>query len=190
MKDLKALIHSENWAEVTGNYSSETVANQLSFEEGLVVACAILMNEERDDDLREYAVDMIKYIRKTHPNEWNKDWRNDKFLGDACDIAMRYDEMYEAYRRAYKLANPPPPSILLSLAMCYHSPGKPPVTVQEAESLVTQALQQFRSKNAVRLMCNICLAKNDKAGASYWEQVLDSDAMEDDYGQDWPNFLC
>lgn len=189
MKNLETLIHTEDWSTLTSNYSSDIVANHLSFKEGLVVACSILMNEERDDDLREYAVNMTQWIRKTHPIEWNTDWRNDKFLGDACFIAMRYDEMYEAYRRAYKLANPPPPSVLLALANCYHSPGKPPVSIQEAESLVIRALQQHRSKNAVRLIRGICEEKNDDAGANYWEQVLDSDAMEESEDQDWPDFL-
>lgn len=63
----------------------------MSFEENMRCAYQMLNDEEYDDDLYNFAVDLLQHIRKKYPQEWESDWRNDLFLGDACHFTMRCD---------------------------------------------------------------------------------------------------
>lgn len=77
---------------IANEYKPHVLAKNLSFKEGMSLAYKILFNEERDDDLRDYATQLLEAIRQNYPKEWNEDWRNDIFLGDASSMTMKYAE--------------------------------------------------------------------------------------------------
>ncbi len=113
-------------------YQPKFLAKSLFFKEGRSLVYRMLFNDERDDSLRNYAVELLEEIRQAHFKQWMADWKNDVFLGDACYMAMKYDQRYQAYKRGYEKAALPPPSLLISIAGCYLSP-EPPILLDEAE---------------------------------------------------------
>jgi hypothetical protein len=85
--------------------------------------------------------------------------------------AMKYDERYEAYKRAYEKATPPPPSLLIALAGCYLLP-KPSITLDEAENLAKKALEKEMSIEGVVLLRGIYAEKNDQVKFDYWDKIF------------------
>jgi hypothetical protein len=161
MNKISHLIESRDWYAIY-QYNPKFFAKMVSLTKGMVIAYHMLLNDERDDDLRDYAVQMLLELRLINYNEWALDWKNDFFLGDACHLTMQDDESYNAYKRASEKADPLPPSLLLSLAGCYLA-FDPRITVDEAESLVKRALEQEMSIEGVVLLRGIYAGKNDQA---------------------------
>lgn len=131
IKQISNLILNKDWHTIATLYEPKSLAMSLSFKDGRSLAYNILFNDERDGSLRDYSTELLQEIRHVYPIEWSEDWKNDIFLGDACYMTMKNAERYEAYKRAYEKAVPPPPSLLIALASCYISPGSP-ATLEEA----------------------------------------------------------
>ena len=106
------------------------ISKFLNFKEGITLAYLMLYNNEWDEKIQNYSVELLYAIRKNYPKEWDSSWKFDAFLGNACNITLRYAERYEAYKRASKKVKPIPPSLLVLLARCYISPGIPPVSLE------------------------------------------------------------
>lgn len=188
MNKISNLIIERNWHTIANQYTPKVLAESLPFKEGRALAYKMLFNEERDDSLRVYATELLQKIQQTHPIEWSLDWRNDVFLGDACYMTMKYDERYQAYKRAYEKANPPPPSLLILLAGCYLLP-KPPITLDEAESLTKKALEKEMSIEGVILLRGIYFEKKDQAKFEYWDKVSKEIEEKNIHTQNtWPDF--
>lgn len=188
MNKISSLILKNEWHTIVNQYQPKILAESLPFKEGRNLVYKMLFNEERDDSLRDYATELLQEIRQTHFGEWSSDWKNDVFLGDACYMTMKYDERYEAYKRAYEKATPPPPSLLISLAGCYLLP-KPPITLDEAENLAKKALEKELSIEGVVLLRGIYAEKKDQAKFDYWDKVLKEVEEKNIHTQDaWPDF--
>lgn len=171
MNKISSLILNKNWGELSKQYEPKILAQILSIKEGKLLAHKLLFNEERDDSLREYAVELLEEIRNMHSKEWLEDWKNDVFLGDACYMTLHYNERYQAYKRAYEKAKPIPPSLLISIASCYLSPT-PPISIDEAERFAKLALEREMSIEGVILLRGIYAEKKDKLSFDYWDKVL------------------
>lgn len=170
MDKISRLICKGDFRTIFYEYEPKMLAKYLSFKDARSLAYKMLFNNSGDDDFRDFATDLLQEIRLVYPKEWSEDWKNDVFLGDACYLTMNYDERYEAYKRAYKKAVPPPPSLLISLASCYLSPGSP-ISLEEAEKLAKEALEREISKEGVVLLRGIYAEKNDVAMFNYWDRI-------------------
>lgn len=187
MNKISSLILKNEWHIIVNQYQPKTLAESLSFKEGRDLVYKMLFNEERDDSLRDYATELLQEIRQTHFAEWSTDWKNDVFLGDACYMTMKY-ERYEAYKRAYEKATPPPSSLLISLAGCYLLP-RPPITLDEAENFAKEALEKELSIEGVVLLWGIYAEKKDQAKFDYWDKVLKEVEEKNIHTKDaWPDF--
>lgn len=189
MNKIFNLIDKKDWYAISNQFDPKSLVKNISFKKGMTLAYHMLFNDERDDDLRDYAIQLLQELRQIYPEEWSSDWKNDIFLGDACFMTMRYDERYEAYKRAYEKANPPPPSLLISLAGCYLLP-EPPITVDEAENLAKMALENEMSIEGVVLLRGIYAEKKDHAKFDYWDKILQKVEEKNIHAQEcWPNFF-
>jgi len=143
-----------------------------------------------DDELRDYAAELLDEIRFIYPKEWSTDWRNDVFLGDVFLLTRKYDEQYAAYKRAYDNANPPPPSLLLCLASCYDT-FNPLITADEAEKLTLKALGKELSLSGVELIRSIYKSKNDQNKFDYWDKIYQELKEKNIHKSEgvWPNML-
>ncbi|MBA3603314.1 MAG: hypothetical protein H0W50_06675 [Parachlamydiaceae bacterium] len=165
------------------------IESLLSFEEAMLLACQLLLNDEMNEILREYGVSLIEQNRQVHPKEWGEDWRNEVFLGDAYYLMMKYDKQYEAYTRASTNLSPLPPALLVSLAGCYLSSDSF-LTIDDAEKLLLEALEKEETIEAVTLVRGIYKTKNDANKFSYWDKIFHELENSDAFMKDkWPKFL-
>lgn len=161
MNNIHVLIASSNWHKIFNNYNTCDIAKSLSFKDGIILAYRMLYNEQWDEQVQNYAVDLLYAIRETYSDDWNSCWKYDVFLGNACNIALRYDERYQAYKRATEKVQPIPPSLMVLLAKCYISPGIPPISQEEAENLLKEALKKETSIEGISLIKRISERKKD-----------------------------
>lgn len=159
--------------EISTIFSAANLVNNRGFDESLNVARQILENEEWDQELQEYAVDLLEEIRKQFSEKWNSNWRYDAFLGYAYNIIFKYDERYAAYKRAFNRISPPPPQLLTALAECCWAPGSPPITEQEAILLVKEAMKEVPYIEAAQLIRGLYKSIGDTNQQVYWERILE-----------------
>lgn len=192
MDILRDLIKQQKWYLIYKSYIPQQILEKLSYKESMRLAFQIFTNKEDDSNLFNYAIDLFQNIRKKFPLDWASDWRNDFFLGDVCHFTMRFDERYEAYKRACLKFTPSnlPSSLLVSLARCYSAPGNPQISLEEAENLARAALEKEKSIEAVVLIRGICKKKGKEEEFLYWEKVLKELEQKQAYMKnEWPKWL-
>jgi len=146
----------------------------LEFNEALLMVCDLLNNEEWNESLQEYAVNILEELRKKHPEQWDVNWKHDALLGYAYHITLNYEKRYAAYIRAFNKITPAPPQLLVAIARCCIAPGKPPITEEEAISLVQQAITPVNYVEAIELLRGLYKSTGNIKEEKYWEKILDS----------------
>jgi hypothetical protein len=98
--------------------------------------------------------------------------------------------VFEAYKRASQNVYPIPPSLMVLLARCYISPGTPPISQEEAENLLREALKKEKTIEGVSLIRRICERKQDMDQVAYWDKVLQQVQAQGSHIHDiQPSFL-
>ena len=172
MEDINNYFNNKKWEEIYSSYTPLEAAKKLDFKNGLIVAYKLLYNDRWEESLQKYAVKLLYALREMYPEDWDSSWRNDAFLGIACDILSNYDERYEAYARAYKKAVPPPPELLIELARCCICPGKPPISYDEAIALLEKSIQDRPYIDAIGLLKSLYGFKKNKEKEAYWSEIF------------------
>lgn len=158
---MEQLFRDRKWDKII-NYSFEKVVTTLSFEDNLRLAYRLLYNNQWDELLQEYAIQLLYTVRNHYPVEWRASWRHDGFLGVACNIRFKYDERYAAFKRAYDNSSNPPPELLIELARCFTCPGSPPpISADQAISLLKESLKNCLYIEAVSTLYKIYWDIND-----------------------------
>ena len=80
MDELSTFIIENDWQTIVNQYNPKKLAKTLSFREGRLLAYKMLLNEDRDDNIRDYATELLKEVRLAHFKEWSLDWKNDVFV--------------------------------------------------------------------------------------------------------------
>jgi len=93
-------------------------------------------------------------------------------LGSACNITGKYDERYDAYKRAFDKLKNPPPELLIELARCCICPGHPPISYDDAIDLVNRALVDVAYSDGIGLLSHLDSLKDDKENEAYWNEIL------------------
>jgi len=139
MNSLENLIKTKNWQLVAEKHSQKFLSKHLSFKKGLLLSRKLLENENWDADLQEFAIALIEEIKKSHPYEWESNWKHEAYLGYAYDaLGYEYEKVFDAYQKAAQSANPPPPEVLMRLAMSWSCPGiYPKMTKEKAIKILT-----------------------------------------------------
>lgn len=158
----------------SNSYSPSVLIDLIGFNEALVIACDMLNNEEWDESLQEYAINILEELRKKYPEVWDANWKYDALLGYAYHIILKYDERYTAYKRAFNKIHPPPPQLLVAMARCYFAPGKPPITEEEAISFVKQAIKTTPYVEGVELLRGLYKSIGNVKEQKHWETVLEN----------------
>ncbi len=156
------------------NYAPLDLAIELGFGEALNLARQMLINEEWDESLQQYATNLLEEVKKKYPEKWNSNWKYDAFLGYAYDIVLKYDERYASYKSAFDKVYPHPPQLLVALAGCCWAPGKPPITEEDAISLVKQAVQTTPYVEGVELLRGLYKSIGNLKEQQRWEKVLEN----------------
>lgn len=162
----------ENLKRLSEECSPSEWATIVSFDEGLRISYAMLNNDEWDEALQTYATNLLEELRKKYPRQWNSSWKFDAFLGYAYHIILKYDERYLAYKRALKKITPAPPQLLIAMARCCFAPGTPPITEEEAITLVKQAVSKTIYYEGASLLRGLYKAMGNSKEEAHWEAVL------------------
>lgn len=187
--DIDVLFKNGHWEKLAILYSSNEIAKYLPFKDALCLAYQLLYNKNWDTTFQEYSVNLFYEIKNAHPKEWNSSWKYDALLGLACDITCRYDERYEAYKRAFDKAKPAPPRLLIEFARCCICPGLPPIPYDQAIKLILKALQEAPYSDGISLLCNIYSLQNDPERKDYWSKVLENSNQQFNSPSIEPKFL-
>lgn len=174
MGDHKIMKNYTRLKQKSNDFTPIQLANALGFDEALHMACNMLNNEKWDENLQEYATSLLEEIRTRHPKQWNSTWRHDALLGYAYHITLKYDERYIAYKRAFNNAHSPPPQLLVAMARCCIAPGKPPITEEEAISLIKQAIKTTPYIEGVELLRGLYKSLGNIKEQKYWENILEN----------------
>lgn len=154
-------------------YAPLDLIKMLGFEETLILAKRMLINDEWDESLQHYATTLLEDLKEKYREKWNSHWKYDAFLGYAYDITLNYDGRYVCYKGAVDKVYPPPPELLVALASCCWVPGKAPITENEAISLVKQAIVRVPYIEAVELLVGLYKSTGDIKEQLYWEKFLE-----------------
>lgn len=157
----------------SNDYTPLKLASLVGFDEGLRIAYDMLNNEEWDEDLQEYSTNFLEELRKINPEKWNSSWKFDALLGYGYHVILKYDERYAAYKRAFEKVYPPPPQLLIAMARCCWGPGSPPITEDEAISLVKQAMSKEIYYEGASLLIGLYKSRADVKEQAYWETILE-----------------
>lgn len=172
MLNYDELIKTTDWNLIKNSYDVTDIVDALSLKQSTVIASRMLYNKEGEETIQNYAVELLYAIRKKYSTEWDLCWKLDILLGMGCDIIMRYDERYLAYKSASEKISPVPSSLKVLLAECYFSPGTPPVTQKEAKELLLEALEREQTIEAVSSIIWICERQKKLDEVRYWNQIL------------------
>lgn len=171
--ELEEIINNKEWEKLISNFNPKSIAEKLPFLTAVKLAHSLLYNEKWDENIQEFAIKILEEIMIVHSKEWNSSWQYDAFLGLAYDITLKYDERYEAFKRALEKATPPPAQLLIAMARCCDCPGKPPISYEKAIEYLNIALKDYQYVDGVGLMRKIYWFKDDIANEQYWARVLD-----------------
>ena len=172
MKTINDLFSNKEWEGIS-NYPPEDIVNVLGFKNGMIAAYNLLYNEKWDEYLQIFAVNLIYSLKEKYNQTWNLDWRNDAFLGQACDIVLKYDERYQAYQQAFEKSLNPPPELLIELARCCYCPGSPPISYEQSIELLQISIKKHPYKQAACLLKSIYASKKDLKNERYWSEMLE-----------------
>ncbi len=159
---------------ITQTYNPSELIVSLGFNNTIRMAIDMLNNEEWEESLQEYATNLLEELRKTCPEKWNASWQYDALLGYAYHIILKYDERYAAYKRAFNKIDHPPPQLLVAMARCCMAPGKPPITEEEAITLIKQAIETVPYIEAIELLRGLYKSTGNIKEQLYWEKVLEN----------------
>lgn len=141
------------------------------FIPSLYMAKEMLLHEEWDEELQEYAVKILEELRRGFPKQWDSSWKYDAFLGYAYHIILKYDERYKAYLRAFNKVTIPSPELLVAMANCFFCPGQPPITIEQAISFVKQAIENTQYFEAVESLRALYKFIGNSKEQKYWESI-------------------
>jgi len=170
--DIIFLFENKLIDKIARSFSPSEIVKSLSFLNGLRFAYWLLYNDKWEEKLQEFAIKLLYEIREVYPEEWNSSWEYDALLGGACNITCKYDERYEAYKRAFNKAANPPPGLLIEFARCCICPGSPSISYDQAIELILKALKQAPYADGIGLLSHIYSLKNDNMNEEYWSNIL------------------
>lgn len=169
---IKSSVTKADWNEIVTRCQESDLVYLLSFKDVMAIAHKMLYNEEWNEEWQAFATNLLKTLRLRKTSEWQSDWRNDAFLGIACDITLRYDERYEAFKNAYERSDNRAPELAWQLARCVFTPGVPPISKREAICILEEKLPEYPFIEGVELLVKLYKDNGDFVKAASWHKQL------------------
>ena len=171
--ELNKVISSGNLDLLISKYTPEDVCACMTYKEAMIFANNLFYNNLHNDDIQDFAINLVFEIKRQYNDSWELDWKNDIFLGHLCLLTWRYEEAYNCYKNAYDKLKNPPDSLLLLLAGCNSAPGVPPINDQEAEKYLELAIKQKVTYEAATMMRELYRQKPDKELEKHWNDICE-----------------
>lgn len=171
MNNIKQFISQKKWESIISSYSVKDICSLLSFSEAMHLVEHLFYDDIHDDTKQQYALKLAFELKEYFKNEWDCDWKNDIFLGDLCEMLWLYDERYLYYKRAYDKLENPPAELLLLLSGCNSAPGSPPITDEESEYYLREAIKKKITSESAFLMRILYKQKGNESQTNYWDEM-------------------
>jgi hypothetical protein len=166
-------VYSENFLEAEKKWPPERIVSILDYKSAMLLAKDLYVNGVFKSLMEEFSVSLFFAIREKFLSDWDKDWKNDVFLGQLCRNTWRDEDGYVCYKRAYDKLDDPPHALLLLLAGCNSMPGTPCLTKEEAFEFLQHAIKKKVTYEAALMMRGFCHDREDKEQEKYWNQMVD-----------------
>ncbi len=92
INQLNQHINQKEWMNISKEYASKFLAENLSFIDALILSRLLLENEDFDDTIQIFAIELIKSIKEFHKEQWEGDWRHEAYLGYAYGLPGWFHE--------------------------------------------------------------------------------------------------
>lgn len=171
MNTIRQLIYQKNWNHLINQYLQKEICSVLNFTEAMWLTKYLIYSDMHNEENQQYGLKLIFEIKSHFVFEWEKDWKNDIFLGDICSFLCLYDEQYISYKSAYDKLIEPPASLLLLLAGCRNAPGNPPITEEEAEFYLRRAAEKKITFETALMMRSLYERKGNYSQAKHWDKL-------------------
>jgi hypothetical protein len=171
MNTIKETIDQKDWSTLISNYSVKEICSSLTFSKAMHVVKHLFYDDIQDDEKQQYALKLAFEIKDLFKTDWENDWKNDVFLGSLCEMLWLYDERYLFYKKSYDKLKDPPAELLLLLSNCNSTPGNPPITDEEAEFYLKQALKKKLTCEGALKMRSIHRLKENEIQEEYWDRM-------------------
>lgn len=168
---LFPLIFNKNWTLLTEHHSPREVCLLLNFTEAMWLTKHLFYDDISNDSNQQFALKLALEIKDHFKNDWDKDWKNDVFLGDLCSLLWLYDQQYFYYKKAYDRLKDPPVALLLLLANCYNAPNPPPISKEEAESYLKKSIEKKITFESALMMRTFYENKGEEERVKYWDRM-------------------
>ena len=175
MNEIEPLIKNKNWTKLSKEYTPEFLAKSLNFIDAIFLSRKILEDEEWDDNLQTYAIELIKSIKNIYSKDWDKDWRHDAYLGYAYDLrGWDYEDKFNTYQRAANKSTIPDPEVMMRLAMIWSYPGiyGSKINEEQAIDILENALNNVPYIEGVSCLIDLYEEVDDTEKKNYWEKIL------------------
>ncbi len=173
---MKNIRTAEELKKQSIEYSSFKLPQILGFDKSIRF-CREVLSRACEDSLYEYAANVLEWTRHFYPKEWKSSWRYNVLLGLAYNIALYYEECYEAYKRAYDMIDPKPPQLLIALGECYSLPINE-MPAKEALTFAQEAVKKCRCFEGVMLLRSIYKSLKQEKDFLYWDNVSNNESLE------------
>jgi hypothetical protein len=176
--DIKDVVQRNDWEFLFKTFLPVTVAVSFSFDQCMHIVGNLLNTSAKwntDEEamtsefMRDYVVNLMIILREKHPDEWQKDWKNEAFLGMTCGLVFREEEAFKYIKNAYQQHEDPPQSLIL----VYIRAGGPPnyfLSRKEIVSLAQKALDKGITYESALQMAHLAATDDERA---YWEKRAD-----------------
>lgn len=171
MNKIYEFASQKDWSSLITNYSVKDVCTSFNFNEAMQLAEHLFYDDIQDDANQQFALKLVLEIKNNFKSQWKNDWKNEIFLGDLCDMLWLYDERYLCYKRAYDSLSNPPAELLLLLSGCNSAPGTPPITDDESEFYLREAMKKKVTCEGALMMRYLCERIGNKSQEKYWDQT-------------------
>ena len=184
---LRTLINENNLIDIVKNYRAEDIIKILNFNDILVLVWKMLFFDFVEDIYSDFGVNLLFQLKFSKGDKWDKDWRNDAFLGFACDLTNRYEERYELLKRAYDRGGKNHSGLKISLARCCNAPGYPVISYEEALALVEDAMKDRVYIEGAWALSLIYSLMKDESNHRKWKELAIK--LEKGNGNKAPHFF-
>lgn len=172
---LIGLVENKNWEALIRTYLPVTVAISFSFEKGMHIVDELLRASSHITTkngnwaifTQEYCANLLRMLRIKYPIEWQKDWKNEAYLGIICSLVYRNEEAFKYVQNAYNCLNDPPQSLILA----YLNAGDTPdqfLSKEKIDQLTKKGLEKGITYETAQLAASLAIFYDDEQMEKYW----------------------
>lgn len=175
MDEMEDVIRRKDWEFLVKNFLPVNFVDSLTFTEvmHLVGSLMVASTDEVErgsflsDVLRDFAVNLMIILRANDPVEWRADWKNEAFLGVACNFVFREAEGFTYIKNAFMGLEDPPQSLIFAYVSA--GSGCPRfLTREEAAQLIQKASDKGATCESSQRMVMLAVEMGWKEKEEFW----------------------